>query len=89
MRASARLEVFKCGGCRDGDRCTAPTWQEDKGLSTRWMKGMTTWQWRYCWRLVLFDMDRGAELTVINADINVQECDMGGGEGVPCKVWTG
>ena len=37
---------------------------------------------------MLFDMDRDAELTVINADINVQECDMGGG-GVPCKVWTG
>ena len=31
------------------------------------------------------DMDRGAELTVLNADIYVQKSDMGGGN-VPVKV---
>ena len=33
----------------------------------------------------VFDMDRGAELTMVNADIDIQECDMGGGV-VPCEV---
>ena len=29
------------------------------------------------WKVGGFNMDRGAELTLVNADFDVQECDMG------------
>ena len=37
------------------------------------------------WGVGVFNMDRGAELTMVNADIIVQKSDVGGGS-VPCGV---
>jgi len=41
-------------------------------------------KWRYCWRSVGFNVDRGVKITMIYALIYVQECELGR-EGMPSE----
>ena len=84
MGGKGRGEIGGDAGEVTGVVADAPT------TDMAWEKGMERlvdggWQlekWRYCWWLVLFDVDGGAEVRLVNNGVNIQECDMGRGDGL-------
>ena len=59
-------------------RCNTPKWQGNKGWNV-WLIRVATVVVDILMGFGGFDMDRDAELTVVNADIDIQRGAVGGG----------